>query len=311
MLSKIFITGKSFGETCKYVCQDLARAEVLAVEGVRGHDHRLMEKDFELQHQFMPGKEKPVFHGMLSFPPGEDPGDDKMVEIARKYLEEIRMTDTQYAIVKHTDKTHLHLHVLANRVNNEGKPIGEGLIVERGIKAARKLTREYMLRTEEGKNLKLTSLDSMRSDDAKRYRLYQAIRDALPGCRQVEDLEKRLLEKGITTRYKNDPVGGERCGISFRIENHSFKGSQVDKEYSFRNLERTLAMQREQLEKLEQRQRLEQQERLGQQQRLENQGPEKKISQGLKKEASEELENEIVQKETRELRHSQRRGHHL
>jgi hypothetical protein len=41
MMSKVFITGKSFGETCKYLCLDLERAQVLAVEGVRGHDYQL------------------------------------------------------------------------------------------------------------------------------------------------------------------------------------------------------------------------------------------------------------------------------
>ena len=249
-MSKVFLTGQSFGETARYLCLDLERAQVLAVEGVRGHDYQLMEEDFKMQHRLMPEKEKPVFHGMLSFPPGEDPGNEKMAEIARTWLQEIGMANTQYAIVKHTDKAHLHLHILANRVNNEGRIIGEGMIIERGIRAARKLTREYGLKAEEGKNLELTNLETMRSDDAKRYRLYAAIRDALPGCREMEDLEKRLFERGITTRYKTD-AEGERCGISFRIENHSFKGSQVDGAYSFRKLDQTVTLQRELQERQE------------------------------------------------------------
>ncbi len=131
MISKIFLTGKTFLQTCEYLCEDQERPQVLDVEGVRGHDYRLMAEDFALQHRFMPEKEKPVFHGMLSFPPGEDPGDELMVRIAREYLQEIGMKRTQFAIVKHTDKAHLHLHIIANRVSDEGKPIGMGLIIER------------------------------------------------------------------------------------------------------------------------------------------------------------------------------------
>jgi hypothetical protein len=248
MISKIFLTGQSFGQTCRYVCQDLVRAEVLAVDGVRGYDHRLMAEDFELQHRFNPVKEKPVFHGMLSFLPGEDPGNALMVEIAQLYLQKIKMSNTQYAIVKHIDKGHLHMHILANRVNNNGEIIGKGLIIERGIKAARELTLEYRLRQEQGKNLDLTHRAALHEPDAKRYRLYEAIYHVLPGCRQIEDLEKGLLLRGITTRYRQDPVTGQRQGISFRIEKMAFGGKQVDPAYSLQNLERTILQQKQEEE---------------------------------------------------------------
>src|SRR6202000_945609 len=145
--------------------------------------------------------------------PGEDPGDEKMVEIARKYLKEIRMSPTQYIMVKHTDRAHLHLHIVANRVSNTGKIVGEGLVIERGIKAARKLTQEYQLRPEMGKRLEMTKFAALHEPDAKRYRLYQAIKEALPVCERLEDLEKKLLEMGISTRYKMDRATGERQGI--------------------------------------------------------------------------------------------------
>lgn len=245
MISKIFITAKTFRESCIYVCQDLERAQVLDVEGVREHDLRIMADDFKLQQRWAnQEKEKPVFHGVLSFPPGEDPGNDKLVEIARQYLKEIRVAPTQYVVVKHTDRAHLHLHILANRVSNTGKIVGEGLVVERGIKAARKLTQEFQLRQEVGKRLELTNLGALHEPDAKRYRLYQAIKEALPVCERLEDLEKKLLERGISTRYRTDRATGERQGISFRIENYCFKGSDVDRDYSLKGLEQRLVLQR-------------------------------------------------------------------
>jgi len=213
---------------------------------VRAYDLGLMEADFELQHGWAYEREKPVFHGVLSFPAGEDPGDEKMVEIARKYLKEIDMWPTQYAIVKHKDTAHLHLHIIANRVSNDGTIIGEGLLIERGIKAAQKLTEEYKLMPNHGKNLKLTNLEALHEPDAKRYRIYQAIKAHLPGCRNMEDLEKRLLAEGISMRYRYDPASGERQGISFRYQRCSFKGSRVDKEFSLRKLERTIALQQRQ-----------------------------------------------------------------
>src|SRR5580698_70686 len=153
MISKTFITGKSFRESCFYVCEDLERSQVLEAEGVRKHDLRLMAQDFETQQAWANQvKEKPVLHMVLSFPHGENPGDEKLVEISNRFLQKVGAGDTQHVIAKHTDKEHLHVHILANRVSNTGAIVGEGLVIERGIKAARELTDEYHLRPDRGKD---------------------------------------------------------------------------------------------------------------------------------------------------------------
>jgi hypothetical protein len=205
----------------------------------------MMTADFEWQHALMPEKEKPVYHGVLSFPAGEVVDDRRLVELGECYLERIGMVNTQYALVKHTDTEHLHVHVLANKVNNDGEPIGKGLIIERGIKAAAELTREYGLRPEEGKRLDQTHREALHEPDQKRYRIYEAVQEALPNCRGLDDLEKALLKSGIAMRYRYDRETGERQGVSFRLERASFKGSRVDNECSLGGLERTLALQEE------------------------------------------------------------------
>src|SRR5438105_4884848 len=115
MLSKVF-TGHSFYGSVRYVCQDQRRAVVLEAEGVRGHDYKLMIQDFEMQHGLRPTKKQACFHSILSFYPGENPGDTMRVEIAEKYLERLGIINTQYSITKHTDKAHQHLHIIANMV---------------------------------------------------------------------------------------------------------------------------------------------------------------------------------------------------
>lgn len=292
MIARTFLTGKGFGETCAYLCQDQSRAVVLRAEGVRSHDQRLMAADFEWQHGLMPDKEKPVYHSALTFSPGEQVADERLVELGQRFLEKIGMVNTQYAFVKHTDKEHLHVHIIANKVNNDGEPTGKGLIIERGIKAAKELTEEYGLRQEEGKHLERTHLEALHEPDAKRYRIYQAIKEQLPHCYGFEDLEKALLKRGITVRYRYDAESGERQGISFRLENRSFKGSGVDKEFSLKGLERTLTLQQElrQEEELRQRQELSQREELRRKEELQQ----------------EELRQELVQASElrRGLRHS-------
>jgi hypothetical protein len=285
MQGRVFLTGKPFGETCAYVCERQSMAEVLDAEGVRIHNQRVMVGDFEWQHQLMPEKEKPVFHAALTFPPGEQVANDKLVEIGRKYLEKIGMVNTQYVFTKHSNKAHLHVHVIANRVNNDGEPTGKGLIIERSIKAAEELTREFGLRQERGKRLAATRLDALHEPDAKRYRIYQAVQEVLPRCRGLDDLEKELLRKGITMRYRRNRETGERQGVSFRLENRSFKGSQVDNEYSLKGLERKLVLQQKQRLEMEMREKAQQDMVLRLKQSMkppERPGKEEEIRQGQK-----------------------------
>ncbi len=145
MISKVII-GKTFYGACRYVCSDQKRAIILDSEGVRNYDYKLMAADFEMQHALRPSLSKAVFHGILSFYPGEKIEDKMMVEIAKEYLHEMKITDTQFAIVKHIDKNHQHLHVIANLVNNNGETIKDNWIGLKGKKIAQGLTKKYGLK---------------------------------------------------------------------------------------------------------------------------------------------------------------------
>ena len=114
MISKS-LPANSIYHTCRYVCHR-KEAEVLHSEGVRAHDYKLMAADFQMQQQMRPSKKVSCFHGILSFHPDEKLSDHILVEIAQKNLEQLKIVNTQYAIVKHTDKAHLHLHIVANRI---------------------------------------------------------------------------------------------------------------------------------------------------------------------------------------------------
>ena len=106
-----------------------------------------------------PTLNKAVFHGILSFYPGEKIEDQIMLLIAKEYLQKIGITNTQYAITKHTDRNHPHLHIIANLVNNDGKTIKDNWIGLRGKKIAQELTLKHDLKQALSKDLGLTHLD--------------------------------------------------------------------------------------------------------------------------------------------------------
>jgi hypothetical protein len=249
MISKIF-TGHSFRPACRYICNK-AGAKVLAAEGVRAHHYNKMADDFLTQQQLHPAKKQACFHGILSFYPGEGEklGDERMLEIAQKYLEEIGIKNTQYAIAKHTDRAHLHLHIIANLVNNNGQVISDSHVGLRGKKAAQQLTEAYHLMPAKKKNLKLSHPEALTQNEAARYKIYEAILKTLPHCRNLSDLEKQLKEQNITTLYKYKGQTSEKQGISFQLGEDCFKGSKIDRKFSLENLEKYFAYRQQKSER--------------------------------------------------------------
>ena len=201
MISKVII-GKTFYGACRYICKDTKRAIILQTEGVRNYDYKLMAEDFERQHSLRPTLSKAVFHGIISFYPGEKLHDETMVAIAAEYLQQMKIINTQFMVVKHIDKNHLHLHILANLVDNNGEVIKDSWIGLRGKKIAQKLTRKYKLKQVFSKDISKINLEALNEKEANKYLIYQAILEAMPDCNYVKDLEAMLLKKKIETLYK-------------------------------------------------------------------------------------------------------------
>jgi len=215
MISKP-IPAESFYHTCRYICQKPG-AEVLITEGVRGHNYKVMAEDFIRQQQLRPSRTKACLHSILSFHPSEKPSDEIMAEIAQKYLERLGIVNTQFAVVKHTDRAHPHLHIVANLVDNKGQAISDSWIGLRGKKVAQALTQEYNLVPAIRKDLALTHTEAMSELEVGKYKIYQVISEHLPHCRTLDDLEKRLASQGIEVQYKYKGHTQERQGISFAI----------------------------------------------------------------------------------------------
>jgi len=222
---------------------DQKRAVVLETEGVRSYDYKLMAKDFEMQQAYRPTLKKAVFHGILSFYPGEKIEDQKMIEIAKEYLQEMKIVDTQFAIVKHIDKNHSHLHIIANLVNNKGEAIKDNWIGLNGKKTAQKLTTKFGLKEAVRKNIELTNLEALNEREANKYIIYQAIAEKISSCKTLGELKEKLQQQNIETLYKYKGQTTELQGISFAIGKYKFKGSEIDRKFSVGNLQKIIHQQ--------------------------------------------------------------------
>ncbi|HEV3412191.1 MAG TPA: relaxase/mobilization nuclease domain-containing protein [Puia sp.] len=264
MIGRIFSPSMSFVRACQYVMQDRQRAQVLYQEGVRGHNYRLAARDFEVVAQLHETIGKPVFHAVLTFHRKEELDNGRKVELALKYFDGVGMVNTQLLIAAHNDARHEHVHLLANRIDYDGKPIHNFPEVLRGRDTVQQLNDEYGLVPVAAKDLRQINFDALDRSDLRKYAVYRSVKTALAQVKDMDELERRLGSEGIGMRYRLDEAG-RRVGISFLYQSEAFRGSEIDREFSLGRLERTVK------ERQELRQWEEQKRAIGQQVRQEDQ----------------------------------------
>lgn len=124
MICKL-IKGRGFKGAVDYCLKP--DATLLKIVGVRGKDKDSITASFIIQSRLNDRVKCPVGHHILSFSPDDTAklNDEKMLEIANLYLRRMGIVNTQLMIVRHYDRKHPHVHIIFNRVNNDGKTISD------------------------------------------------------------------------------------------------------------------------------------------------------------------------------------------
>ena len=229
----------NFARVVNYV-NNPKKARLIDSKDVRLDDNATIARSMQGQADDKSGRKlkDPVYHISLDFA-HEDTSkitDAMMVKIAREYMRRMGITNTQYIVSRHTDTEHQHLHIVANRVDNDGKTISDSNDKVRNVKICKALTREYGLHFSKGKmNVKR---DRLRGKDKVKYQIYDAINAALPRCNSWSDLCDRLAKQGIGVHFKYDRSKGKILGVSFTKNELSFSGSRIDRSMSFYKLDK-------------------------------------------------------------------------
>lgn len=240
MIGKI-ITGKSFRGAVEYVLGK-SNARLLDSDGVDTASVRSMIADLNFQRKTRPEIAKVVGHVSLSFHRDDAPklSDDRMRELAAAYMERLGITDTQYIVVRHNDTEHPHLHIVYNRVRYDKKLVPDKNERCRNVRVCRELKQRYGLTFSKGKECVKT--ERLHAPDRAKYAIYDAITAVLPHCSSCRELATGLKKKGIQTAFihrGNDPRK-EVQGITFTKDGHTFKGSKIDRKYSYSGLEKLI-----------------------------------------------------------------------
>lgn len=246
MIGKI-IKGKSFKGCVSYLL-DKEHSKLLDSNGVFLDDTNSIINSFYMQSLMNPKLAKSVGHIPLAYSIEDAPKmtDEFMRQLAKEYMQEMKIANTQYIIVRHSDKSHPHSHIVFNRIDNDGKTISDKNDRYRNTKVCKMLKERYGLHFGESKEK--VNLDSLKDPDKTKYEIYHAVKSALKQAKDWRQLESSLSKQGITIAKKYKGQTDVVQGISFKKGDYSFKGSDVDRSFSYSKLHNALTDNQEQTE---------------------------------------------------------------
>lgn len=237
MMAKI-VQGNSFSNAVNYVL-NRKEAEIIATKGVRNIDKDSIIHSFETQARL--GRiGKPVAHISLDFSAQdrEKLTNQKMIEIADEYMKKMGYGNTQVLIVRHTDRDHPHVHLIMNRIDFNGKRISDQNERFRSTKLCKELTIRHSLYVSSGKEN--VNREQLREPDATKYQIYDALCKHVPQSKSWAELERRLKSEGIALGFKTKGSTSQVEGVRFTMNNLSFNGSKVDRQFSYSKIDYVL-----------------------------------------------------------------------
>ena len=191
-----------------------------------------------MQTGMNPDLRKPVGHIALSYSAVDASKltDEKMVQLVQEYMREMKITDTQYIIVRHQDREHPHVHIVFNRIDNNGKTISGRNDMFRNEQVCKKLKAKHGLYFATGKEQ--VKQHRLKEPDKSKYEIYTAVKNEIVKSRNWQRLQERLAEKRITIQFKYKGRTGEIQGVPFSKGEYTFKGSEIDCNFSFSKLDK-------------------------------------------------------------------------
>lgn len=175
---------------------------------------------------------KPVLHTSLSLPKSDKLTNEQWQKVGQRYLELMKFEGHQFAITRHSDSKHDHIHICVNRVNLEtGKAWSDSKSKYREMECLRKIEKEFGL----------TKVD--KTFEAEKNGKFELLKNSIDNSLKTANGDftkfKNDLEKsGVRTIENRSESTGRISGLSFQSERDKvFKGSQIGKGYSVNGLQ--------------------------------------------------------------------------
>ena len=162
--------------------------------------------------------------------------------LALLFAKQMGLDDHQWVVVTHKDTDNQHIHIIANRISLGGQVYDTTFVSNRAARVAEKLSHKYGLTI--ANEVRSARLHRKAQADPERERTKQQVRNI---CYALLEKHKgkglsghsmflyELHQSGVTIDRKKNKQG-KVYGLKFTYDGHSFKASEIAREFGFHTL---------------------------------------------------------------------------
>ncbi|MEG4997714.1 relaxase/mobilization nuclease domain-containing protein [Microcoleus sp. B4-D4] len=242
------IKGTGFRGCLNYV---LGKKDAALIGGTMcGQTPEELAAEFAIARQLRPNLKVAVFHATLSVASTEkledfEENDQRWLTIAANYMKAMEFDNNQYAVVKHSDTDHDHIHIVASRIRLDGGVVDDSWDYYKSQETIRQLERNYSLETvtpswETDKRAPTTGerrqLKS-KGNKSVRVQLQDLIDEVTQDNPTMPEFVERLQQQGVEVQVGLTRNGFSK-GISYNLDGVALSGSQLGKAYTFYGLQK-------------------------------------------------------------------------
>ncbi|GAB2452581.1 hypothetical protein GCM10011375_39620 [Hymenobacter qilianensis] len=228
------VTGNDFSGALEYGAglrsdRTNKQAELISVANIGSHDAAGIAAEMQKVAALSARTQKPVWHTVLSWAPGEKVNQEQKLQAAALYCELMgaSLERHQVAVYEHKDKDHPHVHIYINRVPTDGgAALDTAQNYARNVKATRQIREQLGMKPLPERRVTTKDVDP-RKEEARGYVREQLMAALLyASIRTIDQLVARLQAQQIAVVLKRD-AKGVLVGTSFHYQESSVKGTEV------------------------------------------------------------------------------------
>lgn len=123
--------------------KDSNKAIILDVNNILSLAKKDIIKTISMHNSLNKNISKPNLHISISFHKDDILDNETIQKIGEEYMQKMNYGEQPYAIYRHFDKEHPHIHIISTQINNLGKKINDSHIYRRSHKISRDIELKY------------------------------------------------------------------------------------------------------------------------------------------------------------------------
>ena len=232
------------GNALEYVFREGKLGRILALHNLCGETPKEIHEEMKLIGDYNSRCKNKFLRIEIDIAPKDEPQMTfkTLNRLALLFAKQMGLDDHQWVAVTHKDTDNLHIHIIANRISLGGQVYDTTFVSNRAARVAEELSRKYGLTI--AKEVRSVRPHRKAQANPARERTKQQVRNI---CYALLEKHKgkglsghsmflyELYRSGVTIeRMKNKQ--GKVYGLKFTYGGHSFKASEIGREFGYRTL---------------------------------------------------------------------------